>query len=139
MRGTNLTLNQPYRGKYYAPIATTANNHTTYTYDTQPQVFRFQDRVTEVSSLTQNIKGLTSSTTFLGNVFKISNRRWRIATTNQYIDFKENGKVVVNVNGEDTLFIITKVTEKTGALASLASFRNGSVNSKALTKILDLS
>jgi len=139
MRGLNATLNQPYKAKYFEPIPTTVNNHTTYTWDTIPQVFRFQDKVNEAGSLQQSIKGLTDKTTFIGGVFKTTDRKWRILTTNQYIDFKENGKVIISLNGIEQQFIITKITYKTGSLQSLASFRKGEINYKSLPKIIDLS
>lgn len=138
MRGNQLQNNEFYKAYYYAPIATIVNNHKQYTWDTQPQVFKFSDSSTESTTVFQSLKGIERKTVNLSGVFQTSDRKWKIITHNSVIDFQENAKVVIKGIGFSWEFFVTKVTAKASDHNSLKSTRSGLIDLKSLPKILDL-
>lgn len=149
MRGTILPYGENYEAEYYdlLPQKNSMNNGYDKTngilhlqYATIPQTFKYSETSISGATVFQSLKGFEIAETTFGDVYQTHSIKYKIQTSNDKIDFKINGKIIMYVNGERKSYVIKKITFLTAYLKGFSGSRLGEkqIDFRKLPKVLDL-
>ena len=150
MRGTILSYAENFIAEYYDLVPKKNENKNGYDktngtlhydYATIPQKFKYSETSVSGATVFQSLKGLEISSTTFGDVYQTHSIKYKIQTSNTKIDFKVNGRVVMDIDGVRKSYIIKKITYLTAHLKGFSASRIGSrtIKLKNLPKVLELS
>lgn len=142
MRGKVLGNDENLKGYYYDWISRKidSNGIKSYEYSTIPYIFNFSDSSTSGSTVFSSTKGLEETISNVG-VYQTNVNKWTIQTSNTEIPFKVGGKIVLNVDGTERTFLITKRITLTSYLSGVVGKRPfiNSFNKKDFPVVLEIS
>lgn len=142
MRGKVLADNENLKGLYYDWTYYNMKPDGTkeYTYAKIPHKFNFSDSSTSGSTVFSSTKGLEETITNFG-VYQTNGNKWNIQTSNTNIPFKVGGKVVLNINGMEQNFLITKIIFLTSYMTGISGSRpfSNELSKKDFPIVLELS
>lgn len=140
MRGKQLENGEFFTAYYYDIIPTNViiNGKAQYTLDTEAQIFKCREASFGSTSVFQSLKGLEKKLINIGAVWQTNDQKWKIATSNTDIEFKDGGKIIMY--GKDFIweFIIYKTTRQMAQGNSLRAGRFGLIDEKSLPILLEI-
>lgn len=133
-------INENFIGYYYDIRETgIENGKTKYEFDKEPNQFTWKETDISGSAVFTGSKGFEKSSANLGGVVMTEKRLYRIQTSDSYIPFKVNGKVVIEIDGMQVSFIITKLTQLTRGQHTLFTSRlNGGITSGRFPIVIEM-
>lgn len=138
MRGQILKIGEVFKGKYYGFTEVKEGGKIKYQYDEEPVYFTYKQTTVAGSAVFTASKGFETSNTTINGVLNTYNQKFRIQTSDSYIDFKVRGKVEIIMDGKPKQFIISKLTTLAGGVYALNSTRDGSLNTRKLPLLIEL-